>query len=315
MDAYYAMQWPRENLFCTGYIHEVMNFRYNWHGTEYELNILLHGRAEYCRDGESWLLEEDDMILIDPGVGHASFALESDTYALVLRVSASAFRALLPSGQGYSFQHFVTDASTRYRPEFNLLRYCAARFLESASQPGPVSRLGARAAPELLITGLAQHTQPRQLRTATEGDSLHQETIRRITQYVEENYASKITLEELSKFSQYNRTYISTFFKNTVGMNFYEYLTRVRFQHALYELTSTNKNLTEIAIDTGFPDLKSFNTRFYATFRRRPAEYRPLLAPDCAKVGLGQMYYRQIEEPAIRAKLAEYTALGLDRRS
>ena len=60
MDAYYAMQWPRENLFCTGYIHEVMNFRYNWHGTEYELNILLHGRAEYCRDGESWLLEEDD---------------------------------------------------------------------------------------------------------------------------------------------------------------------------------------------------------------------------------------------------------------
>ena len=141
------------------------------------------------------------------------------------------------------------------------------------------------------------------------------ETIRRITQYVEENYASKITLEELSKFSQYNRTYISTFFKNTVGMNFYEYLTRVRFQHALYELTSTNKNLTEIAIDNGFPDLKSFNTRFYATFRRRPAEYRPLLAPDCAKVGLGQMYYRQIEEPAIRAKLAEYTALGLDRRS
>lgn len=44
MEAYYAMQWPRENLFCTGYIHEVMNFRYNWHETEYELNILLHGR-------------------------------------------------------------------------------------------------------------------------------------------------------------------------------------------------------------------------------------------------------------------------------
>lgn len=314
MDAYYAMQWPRENLFCTGYIHEVMNYRYNWHETEYELNILLHGRAEYCRDGETHLLEEDDLILIDPGVGHASFALESDTYALVLRVSASAFRALLPPGQGYSFHHFVTDASNRYRPEFNLLRYCAAQFLQSASQPGPICRLGAKASLELLVASLARDTRPRQLRTATEGDSLHQETIRRITQYVEENYASKITLEELSRFSQYNRTYISTFFKNTVGMNFYEYLTRVRFQHALYELTSTSKNLTEIAIDNGFPDLKSFNTRFYATFRRRPAEYRPLLAPDSAKVGLGQMYYRQMEEPAIREKLAAYSSLGLDSR-
>ena len=101
MGAYYAMQWPRENLFCAGYIHKVMNFRYNWHETEYELNILLHGRAEYCRDGESWLLEED-MILIDPGVGHASFALESDTYALVLRVSASAFRASNSSSQSPS---------------------------------------------------------------------------------------------------------------------------------------------------------------------------------------------------------------------
>lgn len=314
MDAYYAMQWPRENLFCTGYIHEVMNYRYNWHETEYELNILLHGRAEYCRDGETHLLEEDDLILIDPGVGHASFALESDTYALVLRVSASAFRALLPPGQGYSFHHFVTDASNRYRPEFNLLRYCAAQFLQSASRPGPICRLGAKASLELLVASLARDTRPRQLRTATEGDSLHQETIRRITQYVEENYASKITLEELSRFSQYNRTYISTFFKNTVGMNFYEYLTRVRFQHALYELTSTSKNLTEIAIDNGFPDLKSFNTRFYATFRRRPAEYRPLLAPDSAKVGLGQMYYRQMEEPAIREKLAAYSSLGLDSR-
>ena len=71
---------------------------------------------------------------------------------------------------------------------------------------------------------------------------------RRLLGYVEEHYASKLTLEDLADYAQYNRTYISTLFKQMVGINFHEYLTRVRFQHALNDLAGTHDNLTDIAL-------------------------------------------------------------------
>ena len=59
-------------------------------------------------------------------------------------------------------------------------------------------------------------------------------TMRLLLTYVEEHYAEKLALEDLADYAQYNRTYISTLFKQMVGINFHEYLTSsVRFQHAL----------------------------------------------------------------------------------
>ena len=71
--ANYKMEWPREGLTVRCFAHDIMNYRYHWHPDEYELNILLHGSQEYCRGTQNVLLEEDDVLLTPPGVGHASF--------------------------------------------------------------------------------------------------------------------------------------------------------------------------------------------------------------------------------------------------
>ena len=54
----------------------------------------------------------------------------------------------------------------------------------------------------------------------------------------------RLSLEDLADYAQYNRTYVSTLFKQMVGINFHEYLTRVRFQHALNDLTYTRDNFS-----------------------------------------------------------------------
>ena len=57
---------------------DVFNYRYHWHEDEYELNILLHGRQECCRGSENFHLDVDDVILVPPGVGHASMGSQVD---------------------------------------------------------------------------------------------------------------------------------------------------------------------------------------------------------------------------------------------
>lgn len=310
---HYSMQWPQDGLDFTCYAHEIMNFRYNWHEQEYELNIVLKGSAEYCRGSSMYVLHEDDLILIDPAVGHASFALDQNTVALVLRFPAGVFRNYVQPEQLYSFPACVCCDKDRYAPRYNRIRYCAAGLMLAAEQGGPYADLAAKSALEMLLATLCRECAPEPVSTLSKEDSLHRETIRRITEYVEANYASKITLEELSRISQYNRTYISTFFKNTMGMNFYEYLTRIRFQHALFELVTTRKPFTQVAIDNGFPDLKSFNNRFTETFGRRPAEYRSQVSPEQTVKRINQMNYLDPSLPPVRGKLQAYTLLAADR--
>ena len=101
--ANYQLDWPRENLSVRCFVHDVFNYRYHWHEDEYELNILLHGRQECCRGSENFHLDVDDVILVPPGVGHASMGSQVDTIAFVLHFSASAFKPLLKKGGVYDF--------------------------------------------------------------------------------------------------------------------------------------------------------------------------------------------------------------------
>lgn len=306
MELRHQMQWPKDGLFVTVFAHEVFSYRYNWHESDYELNIVLRGKAEFCRGGELYRLEEDDVVLVDPGVGHGSFSLQPNTITLVVHLSANAFKPFLKAGQGYSFAGCVSNAQTRQEPRFCQLRFFAAQLLQAIEEKGPYSALTAKADVEMLRATLCRCFEPKLVSAAPDLDAVHQEAIRRITAYLEQNYARKVTLEELANFTQYNRTYLSTFLKNSLGMNFYEYLTRIRFQHAVFELTATDKTLTEIAVSNGFPDLKTFNSRFRATFQQTPAEYRASATPECAAKELELRSFCAPDDPIVVRKLDEY---------
>ena len=140
-------------------------------------------------------------------------------------------------------------------------------------------------------------------------DERRRSAIRRLLTYVEEHYAEKLTLENLADFAQYNRTYVSTLFKQVVGVNFHEYLSRVRFQHALNDLALTKDGLTDIALRNGFADLKTFNARFRATLHRTPTEYRAQLSPDRV-IQVGERKFLLSEDPILQAKLRAYLKVG-----
>lgn len=125
--ANYQLDWPRENLSVRCFVHDVFNYRYHWHEDEYELNILLHGRQECCRGSENFHLDVDDVILVPPGVGHASMGSQVDTIAFVLHFSASAFKPLLKKGGIYDFPSCRSDETTRDEPRYRHLRFYASQ--------------------------------------------------------------------------------------------------------------------------------------------------------------------------------------------
>lgn len=303
----YELQWPRDGLFIDCFAHEIMNYRYHWHTTKYELNILLHGNQEFCRGAEALPLEENDIILVEPGVGHASFAQRPNTRALVLHFSASAFKPYVKKGFALSFPECRSNADNRDEVQFKLIRFYAAQVFQALYQGGPYVQLTAKGCMEMLFSTLCRYFQPQSVKAAPEQDEHQHEVIRHLIVYLEQHYNEKITLEDLASFSQYNRTYISTLFKNIVGVNFHQYLTRLRFQNALLELATTEKNLTEIALDNGFSDLKTFNACFKDILHRSPSVYRSQLSSAGVPATAGERKYVSGTDKLVSHKLEEYT--------
>ena len=196
--ANYQLDWPRENLSVRCFVHDVFNYRYHWHEDEYELNILLHGRQECCRGSENFHLDVDDVILVPPGVGHASMGSQVDTIAFVLHFSASAFKPLLKKGGIYDFPSCRSDETTRDEPRYRHLRFYASQIFQFAQQGGPYAQLGVKASLELLLLALCTEFSPTLLNTMPE-DEQRRAAIRRLLAYVSDHYAEKLTLDVLEQ--------------------------------------------------------------------------------------------------------------------
>lgn len=275
MEQVFEKNWPKVNIHVTAYIHQLLNYRYHWHEDEYELDIVLSGMAEFVRGDEHFTLESGDLILINPGVGHASFSLVENTAAMVIRISREAFNRFLPFGKTYRFDD-LTDSTFRKTVYCRKIRYYSTLLLQSISLQDAIADARARASLEMLTVEIAENV-PSEIIAYQKEDLFHQQAMRVITSYMEEHYQEKVSLEDLAKLTQYNRTYISTIFRQTVGIRFYDYLTRIRITNALYELGDPTRTLTQIALDNGFPDLKNFNLKFRETIHVTPAQYRSVI--------------------------------------
>ncbi len=100
--------------------------------------------------------------------------------------------------------------------------------------------------------------------------------IEEIVRYVEHNYDKNITLETLSRKSNYSTRHFTRLFRETVGMSPMEYLNEVRIKNACHLLTVSNMSVTEIGRLCGFEDNNLFSRRFKELKNLSPTSYRKL---------------------------------------
>ncbi len=98
--------------------------------------------------------------------------------------------------------------------------------------------------------------------------------VRQIQNYIQANYQGQISLNDLAEKLYLSNAYLSKYVKKHLGLTFLEYLNNVRLFHAVDELLYTNKNITRIALDNGFPTSAAFTKAFRDIHGESPSEYR-----------------------------------------
>lgn len=95
-----------------------------------------------------------------------------------------------------------------------------------------------------------------------------------------EEISNDVTADiRMSRFAQdcgmSNATF-SRFFHRNCGMNFSQYVRKIRIGYACSLLQDTDLKIVDVANDSGFKNLSLFNRQFKAEIRKTPQEYRKL---------------------------------------
>lgn len=299
-----------EDLEVDVFTNRILNYRYHWHDDLYEITMILRGKAIYSRAGETYELEEDDVIIIEPLTGHASLSMQAGTVSLTLHFNASIFERIASKNTLISFGLNISNKENRMDKAFRALRAMAADLILATGESGPYCQMEMKAAAGQLIPILLRYFQPLQ-REVAKPDPSSLIDASAITAYVNDHFREKLSLNDLAEFSGYNRTYLSTLFKTRTGINFHTYLTRIRLKYSLSDLAYTEKNMTQTAIDNGFPDLKTFNTIFTSTFHISPMAYRDYVRTAEKAPIIDSRIYHDPKDRQIVSKLQQYSERGI----
>jgi AraC-like DNA-binding protein len=103
--------------------------------------------------------------------------------------------------------------------------------------------------------------------------------ITRARRLIEEQYREKLTLNAVASQAAINRFYFSRLFKKVTGLNFTNYLSRLRVEKAKNLLLNRNYRVSEIGYEVGFQSLTHFNRAFKNIAGESPTGYRRHLPP------------------------------------
>ena len=92
--------------------------------------------------------------------------------------------------------------------------------------------------------------------------------------YLECNFCTKISLEDISGYVGMSRTYFSQFFKANYGEGFSDYLTRLRVEKAAVMLLQTDRPLPSVAAECGFKTVQYFTRAFKRVKGVTPGTFR-----------------------------------------
>ena len=95
-----------------------------------------------------------------------------------------------------------------------------------------------------------------------------------VVHYIQHNYTSNITLENIAPLFGYNSSYLGKIFNKRMGMNFNTYLDSIRIEHSKEILLSSKLQVYKIAEMVGYRNVDYFHIKFKKYTNMSPAEYR-----------------------------------------
>lgn len=107
------------------------------------------------------------------------------------------------------------------------------------------------------------------------GQKKHEdEPIKQAQEFIEQNYAEKLSVEDLADKFAIGRRHFERRFKKATNNSPAAYIQRVKIEAAKKQLENTPKNINEVMYTVGYTDIKAFRTAFKKITGLSPVDYK-----------------------------------------
>lgn len=254
---------------------------YSWRNLHYhneyiEILLAYKGDFEVCLNGEITRLYEGSLFVVNAGELHATLNLQNDNENNDARLMCIKFMPELI----YSSTQVVTDFKIPISYMFDSFKG------ERYFSPEEVKKLGIikdfehlaeeqnadqfahqiimRSVTIKIFTLILRNWFDRAVKRDPDIlNSTTLKTIEKIKNYISQNYETA-TLQDAADACDLSYSYFSRVFNQYMDMSFSDYVNLTRINHSMEMLTSTDKNITDIALSVGF----SSTSHYIQTFKK-----------------------------------------------
>lgn len=244
------------------------NMKQSHYHTHFELYYLEMGTRYHVVEDTVYCLHQGDYILFPPYMMHHSY---SDPDVAVKRIVVYFTKAMVPDSQIFSL---LSKHAWIYRQDEDaeILRLLQEMMREQDKADPYSNKYNYFLLNQILI---------KLSRNAVETELSEAETrMTDVIRYLHENYADKITLDELSKRFFISRYYLCHEFKKYTNCSIVHYINNLRISHAQRLFEESDKTITEISTLVGFSNVTHFNRVFRSLTGKSPSQSRKMLRKD-----------------------------------
>lgn len=263
-----------------------------------EIFYILRGELEVTIDDQKFRLREGDIMMINSSKRHRVNGNERFLGAR-FEIDLHLLSEYMGSMQLLFWCNTVADKNEAYGKLRELLDKILSRYFEKDEQGALYLNALYYETVYVLTSNFLIRTDDARLSLVDSRDRLR---VGQIQNYIQANYQSQISLNDLAKRLYLSNAYLSKYIKKHLGMTFIEYLNNIRLFHAVDELLYTMKNITRIALDNGFPTSAAFTRSFRGVYGEAPSEYRKKMQRQYAQ-GTGRRELTEDEQERIRQYL------------
>ena len=238
------------------FIYDNVSYTHHFH-KNYEIAYVLSGKALYSVNDKQHILEEGDFSLCLSNEIHSVKSLDNSKIwiGVFSEDFVHEFKKQIDGKTGKDFRFRCCDSVQRY-------------LLENLIENKPDDLLLIKSCLYALCSEYLKSVElvPR--------DSRRGLLMSDIVEYIEANYKKPLTLKDVSQHLGYDYCYLSKAFNSLFSTSFCDYLNTFRTDNAISLLTTTALSVTEIAFESGFQSIRSFNNVFKKQTGLSPAEFR-----------------------------------------
>ena len=247
----------------------------HWHSAM-EIMYILEGKVDITIGGQTTCLLPGDVYLVDCAVPHSTKSLDGNK-AVLIQLPYPLLERYIPD---ISSRRFGFDC----RSDNPIIRTKVLKLIEIIKQmqivfevkpDGEILRFNSLVF-EFLFQIYHNFSREVEVEKAKKEDRTFGR-IQNVLEYLDNNYASPISLEEIAQVACFQKEYFCHFFKKNMGITYTQYLNDLRLSKIRDDLVDTDLPVKTILEKHGFTNYKLFRKMFNETFGCTPVSYRKKL--------------------------------------